>query len=298
MKHAVLGAGAVGGLMAVGLSAIGEEVSLVVRPEKLAAYPDHLVLEQPTGIVTATAHLITSVSQPFDVVWIATRTFQLKSALGLIEAMPKVIVPLLNGTDHMPVLRTHFGADRVVAGAIAVEAVRTSDGKFEQRNTVILTVGAAAKPSLQDILPRLQERMGFVCRFVEDETTLLWTKLCFLAPFALVTSASGKNKGEIFDDPEWKATLFSAIEEATQVAAAAGADVSAEKVRSGFDKLGAPMRSSMAKDVAAGRPLELEDIAGPILNGGARYGIPVPTVKRLVAIVRDKDSHRASTGQI
>ena len=55
MKHAILGAGAIGGLIGTVLSSLGEEVTVVVRPEKLPRYPDHLTLERPSGSITAPA---------------------------------------------------------------------------------------------------------------------------------------------------------------------------------------------------------------------------------------------------
>ncbi len=39
MKHAILGAGAVGGLVGTALASLGEDVTVIVRPEKLADYP-------------------------------------------------------------------------------------------------------------------------------------------------------------------------------------------------------------------------------------------------------------------
>ena len=53
MKHAILGAGAIGGLMATALGSLGEEVALIVRPDKLAEYPQTLSLEHPSGTLTA-----------------------------------------------------------------------------------------------------------------------------------------------------------------------------------------------------------------------------------------------------
>ncbi len=38
----------------------------------------------------------------------------------------------------------------------------------------------------------------------------------------------------------------------------------------------------MQKDVAAGRPPELDAIAGPVLRGGSEYGIDVSTTRALV----------------
>jgi len=55
---------------------------------------------------------------------------------------------------------------------------------------------------------------------------------------------------------------------------------------------GAPggMRSSMQKDIAAGRRPELDAIAGPILRGGQRHGIPVPATDELARLVEARAS--------
>jgi hypothetical protein len=47
--------------------------------------------------------------------------------------------------------------------------------------------------------------------FAFSNEPTLWSKLCFLGPFALLTSASGMNKGEIYADAEWKSKLISAM---------------------------------------------------------------------------------------
>jgi 2-dehydropantoate 2-reductase len=48
------------------------------------------------------------------------------------------------------------------------------------------------------------------------------------------------------------------------------------------------MRSSMQKDVEQRSPPELDAIAGPILRGGQKHGIPVPATQRLVALVEER----------
>ena len=295
MKHAVLGAGAIGGLMATAMSAIGEDITLVVRPEKLAGYPERLTLEQPSGTVTAAAHCVAKLAESVDVLWIATKTYQLAAALESVAAAPGLVVPLLNGVDHVAVLRKRFGHDRVVPGTIAVEAERLAEGRFAQRSTVRLNVAAAGETVLGELLQRLQERFGFVCHFFDNEAKLLWTKLCFLAPFALVTSASGKNKGEIFADVEWNAKLYGAIAEAANVARAEGAEIDISKTEAAFNGLPDAMRSSMAKDLLAGRQLELDAIAGPILRGGGKYRIEVPITRELVSSIASRASQAGLT---
>jgi len=75
MKHAILGAGAIGGLVATALASLGEDVTLVVRPENLAGYPKSLTLERPQGSVSAPAKAAAALTEPVDVLWIATKTF-------------------------------------------------------------------------------------------------------------------------------------------------------------------------------------------------------------------------------
>ncbi len=285
MKHAVLGVGAIGGLMGAALGFLGEEVTLIVRPEKLSNYPQQLSLEQSDRTITAPAHAVSRLTAEVDVLWVATKTYQLQTALASVEALPKIVVPLLNGVGHIAVLRSRFGHDHVVPATIAVGADRLAEGRFAQPSIVRLSVAESGKPLLGPLLAALQERVGFLCHFVGNEQTLLWTKLCFLAPFALVTSASGKDKGDIFADPEWRATLYSAIAEALAIAKADGAEVEASTIQTILDSSPGTMRSSMLKDLIAGRKLELDAIGGPIARRGEKYGIPVPTTKKLMAMI-------------
>jgi 2-dehydropantoate 2-reductase len=288
MKHAILGAGAIGGLVGTALSSLGEDVTMLVRPETLANYPKNLTLERPSGAITAPAKAATTLTEPVDVLWIATKTYQLSSALEIIHAVPRCVVPLLNGVDHVVVLRERFGTERVVPGTITSETESSAPGKFIQRSPVVrLNLAASGEPTLGDVVGRLG-KVGFACQFVSNEQTLLWGKLCFLAPFALATSASGKNVGEILSDAIWKKQLSSAIAEACAVGNASGAEIAAAEIEGRFANGPAEMRSSMQKDLEAGRKLELDAIGGPIVRGGKRYGIDVPTTMKLMDAIRAK----------
>ena len=72
------------------------------------------------------------------------------------------------------------------------------------------------------------------------------------------------------------------VEEACAVGLAEGAEVTPEPILAKFGGLPEGFRSSMQKDVAAGRPPELDAIAGPILRGGKEHGIDVPTTRFFV----------------
>ncbi|MGD0792382.1 MAG: ketopantoate reductase family protein [Terriglobales bacterium] len=288
MKHAILGAGAIGGLVGTALASLGEDVTVVVRPEKLSSFSRSLVLERPSGALTAPAKAAATLTEPVDVLWIATKTYQLESALEVVQLLPGCVVPLLNGVDHIAVLAARFGRERVVPATIAVEAERIGPGRFVQRSPFVrFNLAASGERLLGAIVAQLGD-LGFTCQFIRNEQTLLWSKLCFLAPLALVTSASGTNVGEILADAAWKQKLSSALSEACTVAKASGAEVDARQIQAVFDGVPPGMRSSMQKDLAAGRQLELDAIGGPIVRGGERYGIDVSTTVELMAAIRAK----------
>ena len=142
------------------------------------------------------------------------------------------------------------------------------------------------------VISRLRD-LAFTCEFIANEKTLLWRKLSFLAPFALVTSASGKNKGEVFADAGWKDKLEAAVAEASAVAKADGAEIDTARLTAFFQGLPPGMRSSMAKDLVAGRQLELDAIGGPVVRGGKRYGIPVPMTTALIGTIEAIVAKRA-----
>jgi 2-dehydropantoate 2-reductase len=277
MKHVILGAGAIGGLVATALSSLGEDVTLIVRHEKLAAQPTTLTATSPTGTISAPVKLVSRLTEHADLLWIATKTYQLDDALVSIEVVPRIIVPLLNGIDHIAVLRGRYGHDRVVPATIAVEAERSSRGHYVQHTPVRLNLAASGEPMLAETMTRF-EGLGWSCRFIANEATLMWSKLCFLEPFAL--------------DAEWKAKLEAAVREACTVATQEGAEVDAAKILAAYPGGPPAMRASMAKDLASGRQLELDGIAGPVLRAAFRHRIQVPTTSSLVGVIEEAEKAR------
>ena len=289
MKHAILGAGGVGGLIGACLAHAGHSVTLVVRRESLAQYPKKLRLESAFGNFEVDVAIAAEVPA-VDVLWITVKATQLEAALAEFKNPESVraIVPLLNGIDHVAMLRARYGADHVIPATIAGETERVSPGHIVHRSPFArLNVLSAGRELLGSTIDQLQQ-MGFTCSFIDDEPTLMWGKLVFLAPFALSTTAADKTVGEILSDPEWRNLGEACVREACAVGVAEGAKVDPEKVLAGVAGMPANMRSSMQKDVERHNAPELDAIAGPILRGARKHGIEVPITTKLVTAVEQR----------
>jgi 2-dehydropantoate 2-reductase len=292
MRHGILGAGGVGGLVGAALAKSGDSVTVVLRPEVLKTYPAELSLESPFGSFSVPVGRVAEVAQPFDVLWIAVKATHLDVALRSITDAEQLgaIVPLLNGIDHVALLRSWFGHDRVVPATIAVESERVAPGKIIHRSpSVRLSVSSIGESRLASTFEKLRQ-FGFNCQFRTDEQKMLWNKLAILAPCALTTAASGMTMGEVKNDPVWRKRLEAAVYEACAVASASGIQFDPTAFIRVFESFPPGMRSSMQKDVAAGEPPELDGIAGPILRRAQEHGLEVPVTRELVEMIHGKST--------
>lgn len=288
MRYAVLGAGGVGGLVGGALSKAGHPMTLLVRPGRRDYYPDRLnVQSEALGGFEAPVRVAERLEEAFDIVWITVKATALEAALEAIppdELGGAIVVPLLNGIDHVGELRERYGPERVLPGAIQVEAEKAGPGRVRHLSA-FAEVQVAPLPATRARAEALCEELrgaGLTCVMRDDEVTMLWSKLCFLAPFALSTTASGGPLGVVRSDAQWHTLLEACVNEACAVGIAEGAEVAPEPVISALEGLPEGFRSSMQKDVAAGRPPELDAIAGPILRGGTEHGIDVSATRALV----------------
>jgi 2-dehydropantoate 2-reductase len=174
MKHAILGAGAVGGLVGAVLAGEGEDVRLLVRPENQSGYPGKLKLNTPNGAMESPVRIETKLTDDVDVLWVAVKTYQLIGALRTVPSESNVgtIIPLLNGIDHVDLLRVRFGHDNVVPATIAVEVERVAAGQIVQRSPFArLALSMLGQERLANVADRLRHG-GFNCEFQADEKTM------------------------------------------------------------------------------------------------------------------------------
>lgn len=298
MTVAVLGPGGVGGLIAGALARAGTPVVVVAREEtaQTLAGGGLDVDSVRLGRFSVAVDAVPRLEQPVDALIVATKATGLDAALERIAVVPPLILPLLNGLDHMGVLRERFaagagGADPVAAGSIRVEADRPETGVIVHTSQFLRIDMAShdehARPRLDELAAQLQAA-EVPARVMASEAQVLWGKLVRLNALACTTSAFDLPLGPIRSTPELRAELVGALEEGAAVARAEGAEVQASSPLGELEEAHATLGSSMQRDIAAGREPELDAIPGAVLRAAARHGIACPTIARLVALIVER----------
>ena len=309
MKIAVLGPGGVGGLLAGALWRSGSEVTVIAREDTAALISRQglRVRSVLLGDFEARPRALSSTSEPFEVMIVATKAAGLAAALDRVQRAPGLVLPLLNGLDHLELLRARFSPRTVLAGAIRVESDRSEPGVIVHSSPFLLVDMAARDRACGAALQALGdelERAGVPVRLgypVTDrsEAEVMWSKLVRLNALACTTSAHDKLLGEIRSTPALRAELVGAIEEACVVAQAEGAsDVRVERAVEELDRAHATLGSSMQRDIAAGREPELDAIPGAVLRAAARHELGCPTIEGLVTLIEARTAERANVGEV
>lgn len=294
---AVLGPGGVGGLVGGLLARAGHRVIFLARAETAAVLRENglTVRSRRYGDFAVTVAAETELREPVDACLITVKETALDAALTRLppDALGDgLVVPLLNGVDHMTSLRERYPAPQVAAGTIRVESTRVAPGVVEHASP-FAAIELAGRTERGDLLDRLAEVLsgaGLDVTVRDDETALLWDKLSFLASLALLTTHSGAPAGAV--RTSGREQMLTVIAEIVAVARAAGGTAEPDAVVAAFDRVHEGLKSSMLRDAEAGQPIELDAIGGAVLRAADRHGIAVPVTAGLVADLRAREQRR------
>jgi 2-dehydropantoate 2-reductase len=278
-RVAVLGAGAVGTVLAVPLARAGCRVVCVGREEGVGAIrTGGLTLVRHGEVLAARPDAVTELVEPVDVMLVTVKAFALDDAMARVAVEPPLVVPLLNGLEHVERLRAFLGG-RVVAATIGrLEAFRERPAVVVQttEGPPVVTIAPGAEDAA-----RLLALTGAEIRAGASERAVLWEKAARLAPLAAATAFTQRTVGDLRTDPAWRTRLERALEDACAVAAAEGVPLDVAGQWAIIDAMPPDLTTSTARDVAAGRRSELDAITGAVVRAGRAADVPMPTLDRL-----------------
>jgi 2-dehydropantoate 2-reductase len=281
-RVAILGPGAVGGVLTVGFVQAGVPVICIARPDTAELIrSEGLSLRQGPHVQRVRPEVTTELREPVELLLVTVKSPSLEDALERVAAPVDTVVPLLNGIEHMEAIRARLRRSTVVGASIGrIEAYLERPGTVIQPTpSIVMTVASDADRATVELL----RRSGAEVRINGSEAAVLWEKLARQAPVAAATAITQRPIGELRSDPEWRLRLRDALAETCRVAAGDGVTLSPEAEWEIIDAMPPLLTSSTARDIAAGRQSELDAITGAAVRAGQRLRVATPMLDSLLA---------------
>ncbi|ADV09780.1 MULTISPECIES: 2-dehydropantoate 2-reductase [Mesorhizobium] len=317
----IAGAGSIGCYAGGCLALASRKVILLARPRIEAALRqgglrvsdlqgrDRSIKPEALAVTTDPAATLPQA----DVILVTVKSGATQDMADLIKAHARpdaVVISLQNGVDNADRLRAGLGRRTVLAGMVPFNVVQSPDGELPLRvhrasdGKVMVEDGDAGLVGLLGV-------EGFAVEAHGDMKAVLWGKLLMNLNNALV-ALSGLPLATELADRRWRLILAGQIDEALTALKASGIEPArVAGLRPAllpkvlrlpdwlFKLLARRMlaidpqaRSSMWDDLQRGRPTEIDDLQGAILRLAGKAGTPVPTVQRIIALVRAAEAER------
>lgn len=308
MRFAIAGAGAVGAWMGAHMARAGLDVTLLARGAGYAAIASRGVRvldaegewEARPGVSESSLAI-----GPVDALFLAVKAHSLPAlapSLGPMLGPETAVVSLQNGVPwwYFPETRLERldpgGAisaaiehRRVVGGIVYFATELAAPGVVRHVEGNRLSIGEpdGGRSERCRAISQALVSAGIRCPVTARIRTEIWVKLMGNLAFNPVSALTGATMAAILRDPGARALVEAIMREAEALSASLGMElpVSIEQRMAGAEKVG-EHKTSMLQDLEAGRPLELEAIAGAALEIAERRGVPMPHTRAVYACAK------------
>lgn len=295
MKILVVGAGAVGGYFGGRLVQAGRDVSFLVRPGRAAELArDGLVIRSPLGDAALhdvktvqAAQLTPQAGQNYRLILLSCKAYDLDGAIESFAPAvgpDTLILPLLNGMQHMEVLQRRFGTEHVLGGQCLIASTLAVDRAIVHLNDLAaIAFGATGGgiPAQVEAVAQALQGAGFDANASDSIMQQMWEKWVFLATLAGSTCLFRGSIGDILNAPDGAKLIDQLWHECQAISAHNGYTVRPpvlERTRQMLFAPGSAMTASMLRDVENDARTEADPILGDLL-ARAGDGVAAPLLR-------------------
>lgn len=317
MTVAVVGAGAIGGLLGAHLSRAGQDVVLIARGPHLAAMrgrgvtvrgPDGDFTAHPTCtddmgavagaevvFITLKAHSIPAVAPAIGAALNGDA-----SLVGAMNGIPWWYFPdrHLRAVDPGGVIARSIPRGQTIGSVVYPAATVIEPGVIEHVEGNRFSLGEidGSKTQRVQAISRMLTEAGFKAPVQPRLANEIWLKLVGNATLNPVSAITRATMAAMVGSSESRALLRSLMEEVDAVAKALGVDlpVSIDKRIEGAAAVGGH-KTSMLQDLEAGKPLELEALLGAVIEIAEWKQVQVPGLRVVYGLAKlaEKAAHGA-----
>ena len=313
MKIAIVGLGAVGGLIAARLANAGHEVSALARGETLARVRERGLIVESAGTRSVARFAVSDDAASLgrqELVVIALKAPALEAAAAQIGALldaSTLVLPAMNGVSwwFMPAaapaqaplasvdpggrLLALLPLARVLGCVVHLASSCPEPGVVRHSFGERLIVGEPTggdSPRVGAVCAALASA-GFQAEASADVRRDVWYKLWGNMTMNPVSALTGAESSAILDDPLVHAFMMRTMAEA----AAIGERIGCPIAQSGEERMGlarqlGSFKTSMLQDTLAGRPIELDALVTAVHEIGSRLAVATPNIGALLGLTR------------
>ncbi len=291
MKIAIIGTGGVGGYFGAKLSQAGNDVTFLARGEHLKAIQANgLTIKSILGDFRINPAKATDTIQDIgisDLIIMGIKAWQVKdvaSELPQIMSDKTMILPLQNGVMAAEELKERVNPKHVIGGLCRIISLIESPGVINHMGvTPTIVFGELDNSKTERILEinELFTKAGINAKMADDIQAELWRKFISICVSGLL-AITRSTYGEIRELKETRELMIGLLTEIYVLSQKMGIHIEAdfiEKTVSYIDGFSHNMTSSLARDVWAGKPSEIEYQNGTVVKLGLKYGVETPINK-------------------
>jgi 2-dehydropantoate 2-reductase len=289
LRVAVFGTGGAGGYFGAQLAQAGHDVTFVARGEHLRAIRAHgLRLDTPDGeqvIDRCQATDDPAQIGPVDVVLVGVKSWQVPAAAAAIRPLigtDTIVVPLQNGVDAPDQLAAVLGPEHVLGGLCGTFSWVTAPGRIRSIGASNFIRFGALNGQRSDTAERLRDAFvdaGVKAEVPADIRKALWDKFLLVSSFGGMGALTRAPIGIIRTQPQTRALLQECMREVQAVGRAHGiaqAETVVADTIALVDQLAPASTTSLQRDIADGKPSELEAWNGAVVRLARERDVAVP----------------------
>lgn len=296
MKYLIIGAGGTGGCIGAYMAQAGKDVTLIARGEHLKAIQEKGLHMETTAKGNYVVENIKATDmehyeeQP-DVIFVCVKGYSLDETIPFIHKVAKpqtVVIPVLNIYGTGGKMQKELPDLLVTDGCIYIVGLIKEPGHLVQSGNLFRVVfgvrnAAEYRPVLAEVKKDLEES-GIECILSENIRKDAMRKFSYISPAAACGQYYRAASDDIQKSGEIRETFKALIGEIMEISGAMGITFEEDMVKTNLaimDTLAPGVKTSMQRDVEAGKKSELDGLVYSVVRMGDEYKVAVPTYRKI-----------------
>ncbi len=305
MKYLILGAGGTGGCLGAYLARAGHDVQWIARGRHLEAMRKeglkaHTAVYGNFRIYPAKVCTMEEYQGCPDVVFVCVKYYSLEECIPFLQRVcgsHTVIIPILNVFGTGALLQERLPEYTVLDGCIYIYAKIEKPGTVVQPSPIFRVFFGYREEQEHREEQKLRQveadlnAAGIEGHFTETVRRDSLQKFSYVSPMGAAGLYCDAVAGDFMEHGKKQDLVVALIREIEELGHAMGLEFEGDlveinmKILHGLEK---DADTSMQRDVAAGKPSEIEGLVHQVVQLGDRYGLEMPAYRKISRWAREK----------